>query len=132
VLVGRINTDKLARDRNLLFAEALAAYESGEQWWLAEAEESDQIEEQEKRRSEDPWTEPIRAWIDRTHSASITTDSILGGALDIEIQRREPQHAKRVGAVMRLLGYSRVRRRVGGQRCYVYLPHAEAAALVDE
>jgi len=61
VKVGRIDVDALARDRDQLFAEAVAAYRSGAQWWPDAAFEREHIAPEQRQRFEaDPWDQTIR------------------------------------------------------------------------
>ena len=61
VKVGRIDVDALMRDRDQLFAEAMADYRAGAQWWPdAEFERDHIVPEQRQRFESDPWDESIR------------------------------------------------------------------------
>ena len=60
-----IDIDAIARDRDQLWAEAVAAYHAGETWWLDDDELRSAAEaEQEQRRIADPWEAIIAAWLD--------------------------------------------------------------------
>ncbi len=60
VKVGQINVDALAADRDQLFAEAVAAYRAGDEWWPSPEFERKYIKtEQEARFEEDPWESEI-------------------------------------------------------------------------
>jgi hypothetical protein len=65
VRCGRIDIDKLAEHRDQLWAEALAAYESEEHWWI-DSEELNAIakEEQKLRYQSGVWDEKIKAWLE--------------------------------------------------------------------
>src|SRR5215468_9938423 len=61
IKAGRIDVDALASDRDQLFAEAVAAFESGEPWWPDKNFERAHImPEQEARYEGDAWEENIR------------------------------------------------------------------------
>ena len=61
VKVGRIDVEALARDREQLFAEAVADYRAGAQWWPDASFEREHIAPEQRQRFEaDPWDEAIR------------------------------------------------------------------------
>jgi predicted P-loop ATPase len=63
----------LARDRDQLWAEAKARFESGQVWWL---ESSDLVQlaadQQEERYEGDPWEEVIGPWLENKQDTSIS------------------------------------------------------------
>jgi predicted P-loop ATPase len=64
VKVGTIDTDALAKERDQLFAEAMAAYLKGERWWPSAELEREHIQpEQEKRFEADEWESIIGDWL---------------------------------------------------------------------
>jgi len=73
VSCGRIDIESLARDRDQLWAEAKARFESGQVWWL---ESSDLVQlaadQQEERYEGDPWEEVIGPWLESKQDTSIS------------------------------------------------------------
>jgi predicted P-loop ATPase len=64
VRCGRINIEALKADRNELWAEAAARYESGEVWWLDTDELNEAATlEQDQRYAPGPWDEEILEWL---------------------------------------------------------------------
>lgn len=64
VKVGKIDIEALKRDRDQLFAEAVAAYRAGEQWWPDSEFERRHIKpEQEVRYEADPWEQAILEYV---------------------------------------------------------------------
>ncbi len=127
-----INLEALTYLRDQLWAEADARYRRGEPWWEFPPEAA---AEQDARYDVDVWEEPILAWLDGhlerypermgqvTPSrpvSDVTTAEIMRWALGIETAKQSRQEQMRVGAIMRRLGWRRVRRRVEGVLCWVY------------
>jgi predicted P-loop ATPase len=65
VAVGNsVDVDGLSRDRDQLFAEAVMAYESGEQWWPDRAFEAEYAAPEQQARFEgDAWDDSIRRYL---------------------------------------------------------------------
>ena len=87
VTIGDIDIGLLRSMRDQLFAEAVARYRAGEQWWPDSAFERLHIApEQDQRYEEDAWEEPVREYLAARkrvtiyelarHALSITTDRI--------------------------------------------------------
>jgi putative DNA primase/helicase len=137
---GPIDLDALARDRDQLWAEAVARYRAGAIWWL---EEPDLIvsakAEQDRRYQADAWDARIDRWLaferrrvnrgygsyDDWHdeeverSAPLTDVSvgeILEGALGIEPARWTRADQMRVTSYLKSRGWQRYQARIGGGR----------------
>ena len=81
---GTIDIDALARDRDQLWAEAVARFRAGAIWWLDTPELiAAATAEQEKRYQADAWDGLIATWI--THE----TRTIAGGAFSYDPPRTE-------------------------------------------
>jgi len=125
VKVTGADVDALARDRDLLWAEAVAAYESAEPWWPSADTERELIApEQEGRYETDAWEPLIADWLDdkvrdiEAHgkASHYTTSEIAMGALAFERSRIGNNEQRRIGAIMERLGWER--RRVKGKRVW--------------
>jgi predicted P-loop ATPase len=72
VTCGEIDIDKLRRDRDQLWAEAVVRYRAGDPWWLDTAELNREAEQEQQDRFEgDPWDELIAQWLPSHESVSI-------------------------------------------------------------
>lgn len=101
-----IDIEALRRDRAQLWAEAVALYRAGERWWPETDEEIALCGvEQEQRQAEDPWTKPVAAFVAEKEVVTIT--DILNEALGFEASRMDQRAHRRVGAVLRTLGWER-------------------------
>jgi predicted P-loop ATPase len=80
---GTIDRDALERDRDQLWAEAVARYKSGAPWWLeTPALESLATIEQKERCCIDVWTETVEKWI--ANRVDVSVPEVLEGALHIK------------------------------------------------
>lgn len=107
----RADIAALERDRDQLWAEAVADYLEGRPWWPTTSGEREQLAaEQEERRQRDPWEEPIAAWLAKPQLSPITTCGLLSSC--IEKRRADWTRADemRVAACLRALGYEQTDR----------------------
>lgn len=119
VRIGQIDLVALARDRELLLAEARLAYESGSEWWPGRGDEEllRQIEaEQEERYQADEWEGRIATWA--TDRDAFSLGEALGGALSLEPGKWSMTDQRRAGACLRRLGFEKRPDRFGGRRSY--------------
>lgn len=124
----RIDLEKAAAWRDQLWAEALDAFLKGEQWWLSEEEELLREEENARHEESDPWEEEISNWllgkpkqgahpfIPVQDPTFVTTGEVLSIALGMQSDRWNKAEERRVGAILRRLGYRSGERRVDGRR----------------
>jgi putative DNA primase/helicase len=128
VRVGAIDLDGLRRDREMLWAEAVARYSSQERWWPSEEERAELEAQQDQRRLVDPWESRISTWLSGRTEA--TTNEVLGSCIGKEPKEWTRGDQMRIGAVLQSLGWERKRRMSDARREYVYgcpsalpLPH---------
>lgn len=124
VTCGAIDTEALARDREQLFAEAVAAYRTGEAWHLSPEMEQLAAVEQQAAREEDPWEGPIMEFLDGATEDPIepkARDSVMVKDvlrhLGVPCERQRGDNAKRIARILRMLGWEGVKRE--GQRVWV-------------
>jgi Virulence-associated protein E-like domain/Bifunctional DNA primase/polymerase, N-terminal len=105
---GRIDIDALARDRDQLFAEAVAAFKSDEAWWPdKDFEREHMLPEQEARYEGDAWEETIRQYLDLQLQPRVTVGQIAKQALGMETAKIGTADQRRIAAVLVNLGWSR-------------------------
>ncbi|TIN81531.1 VapE domain-containing protein, partial [Mesorhizobium sp.] len=68
--VRKIDIDAIARDRDQLWAEAVALYKAGRPWWVQEDEQQSVEAEQEKRTDVDVWVDQIAPFLKTRSSVS--------------------------------------------------------------
>jgi predicted P-loop ATPase len=110
VRCGRIDHDAIVRDRDQLWAEAVALYNAGEPWWLTdEALLVEAREQQEHRYQEDPWHGFIAQCCVAAEDVSV--GEILE-ALGVERGRWGQGEQNRVARCLVRLGWERYRKRL--------------------
>jgi predicted P-loop ATPase len=100
----------LAANRNQLFAEAVAAYRAGENWWpKPEFERRVIAAEQDARREVDLWQETVAAFV--TGRQSVRPGQIAREALKIETTRLATSDSHRITAILDRLGWQKSERK---------------------
>ncbi len=118
---GQIDIELLIRDRDQLWAEALALYQGRELWWLdSETLVREAEQEQSDRYDCDPWQELILPFAALRGDVSI--GELLHECLD-KPKGQITQHDKnRVARCLRSLGWERYNSRRGSAREWRYRP----------
>ena len=120
IQVGKIDTDWTEHNRSQLWAEAVVDYKNGERWYLENEHQSELDTQSSDFRQFDPWQEILERFISHNGINCSTTD-LMEQALKLEKYQMTRASEMRVGDIMRQLGYERVRRRVFGDRKYVWV-----------
>lgn len=123
VRVTRVDTDTLRRDRDQLWAEALAALDAREGWWLVAEAEAARAEATEAHRVADAWEDSVATWLaslDARDAREVTTQRVLTGALRVDLDRITSRESARVSAILRRLGYVTRVLRVDGRNTRVW------------
>lgn len=119
IQVGKIDTHWTEHNRSQLWAEAVAAYKNGERWYLENETQAELNQQSEEFRQFDPWQEIVERYI-RANGVNQSTTDLMENALKLEKYQMTRASEMRVGDIMRQLGYERVRKRVYGDRKYVW------------
>jgi predicted P-loop ATPase len=106
VKVGTILLDALERDRDQLWAEAVHAYQAGEQWWLEPAVENHAAAEQAKRLEEDSWTHDVVTWGLIQVEPFSANDALLKALHLVDASKRDDKATKRVVRILRTNGFT--------------------------
>ena len=102
---GTIDIDALTRDRDQLFAEAVALYRTGSKWWPDKDFEREYIApEQNARYEPDAWEESIGAYLKMNSKVTVLD---VARALGIETPRIGTAEANRITRTMERLQWKR-------------------------
>lgn len=126
VEVDRIDTAKLARDRDKIWSAAVALYRAGEQWWLTDLEERAADLVAKSFESSDPWEAAIFAYLDEIletggQRQSVLTTEVLDKACMVPIDRQGKREQMRISNIMARSGmWEKRRESVDGNRVYIW------------
>jgi predicted P-loop ATPase len=110
-----IDTVRLTTDRDQLFAEAVALFRAGVEWWpTADFEKQYAMPEQAKRYETDIWQEEIERWLTTQYVQSqmpLTVLNVAKGALSVneKIDKLGTRDANRISSILTTLGYKQRR-----------------------
>lgn len=102
---GPFDLEALARDRDQLWAEAVAAYKTGEGWKLPTALEEDAAAEQKARVIVDPLEAPIRDYLDKNGLGEVTVPQLFDHVTALSSLGRTQETSRRIGAILRGIGW---------------------------
>lgn len=111
----------LAEMRDLLWAEAVAAYEAGEPWWLDRDSDAQREIANEAYQDEDPWREAVESYVASPRVTEVTVSEILAGGIKLEIARQDRGSQMRVARILKSLGWERRQRRTNTGRHWRYM-----------
>lgn len=118
----QIDLDLIVRDRDQMWAEAVAAYRDGARWWPDTTEEVAVCEQQQEVRVHvDEWESLIASWLARHTDGEYTIGGILKDVIGIPPDKWTRADQMRVAVCMQRLGHVRRQRRDGGRREWRYL-----------
>ena len=112
VACRRILIDDLARDRDQLWAEAVARYRTGAPWWLDSADLNRQAAEEQASRFEGgPWDELIGEWVAARETVSVS--DVLAFCIEKPKANWTQTDKNAVARALRAMGWERYRERTG-------------------
>ena len=118
IKAGDIDVDALVRDRDQLFAEAVAKYRNGVHWWPDKNFERKHVMPQQAERYEaDAWEETIAAYLDK--HTKVTVGEVARAAIGIETPRIGTADQRRIAAVLEQLGWRRLKKDWEGNRWWM-------------
>ena len=129
VAVGdKLQEDAVKRDRDQLWAEAMALYLQGEEWWLTDAESVLLSEVQSVYQAEDTWEDAITEWLmqdDRVKTVrefGVKASRLMSEAIQMPVEKQTHGHSTRLGAVLTRMGWKKRRVQSGRKRVILWFP----------
>lgn len=112
-----LKPDDLRRDRLQLWAEALAMYKDGYSVILPEALWKVARAIQSSRTVEEPWSDLVADYLEKNPTLDfVTTAEVLSGAIKMFPSEMRNADAKKVGGILRRLGWRAVKPRIAGEK----------------
>lgn len=105
VRVGIIDVEAVRRDRDQLWAEAVAAFRNKESWWLDEETEALARQDVAERFNADPWQPDVVAYV--SGKAEVCIRDVLSEGLCIPLERRARAESNRVSTILQSIGWWR-------------------------
>ena len=115
-----IDTEKLAEDRDRIWAAATHAYVQGEKWTLPAHLIKVAQEENENYALSDPWEEPIKAYI--SVLPHVTSNEVLSQCLHVDLDKQNKSMQMRVSNLLKQLGWKRRRAKIDGLNLQHWFP----------
>lgn len=113
VTIQQMDVERLSQDREQLWAEVVAMYRSGVQWWFSADMEAAAQEAQAARLDVDPWLSDVASYVanmDVVAPRQVIAEAL--GKLPSEISRGD---SNRVCGILRTLGFERDGKITSGQ-----------------
>ncbi len=115
--VGKIDTDKIKADRDLLWGEAVVRYEAGWQWHATGEEALERFQhEQEARYRIDPWEEQFKNWLEGQNPKPnrLKVLEVLGAVFKLDLNQMSDSAQKQAAKALKRAGW--MRRRIVAKR----------------
>lgn len=111
-----VDRDAIIRDKDQLWAEAVALFIAKSQWWISEKDEPELAAAAagmiEARYRVDAWEDVIRRWLNNNGRVNVTADEALRDGLEISDRSKwSRQDQIRVGFILRRMKWIRARDR---------------------
>jgi len=131
-----VNVEAIVKERDQLWAEAVARYKKGEPCYITDAGVKKKLADRvEERRQIHPWEEEVAKWLAKLppprRKGGITVNDILKGALQKHTADFKQGDTQTIAAILRTLGWTKDGRkeslRPDGKRDYLYFAPPAAA-----
>ena len=118
-----IDTPTLMAERDAIWSAAVHAYRNGEANYLPHDLATEVSKENEAYQVENPWKAPIADWLaePKNQGIELTSEIILTKAIAKPTERQTRVDQMQVAAIMRELGFGKVRRTIAGTQRWVFV-----------
>jgi hypothetical protein len=110
----KVDVDLLSQERDAIWAAAVLAYKSGEQWWLTPEEETLLAQANQGWLATDSWEVAILNYLDNKSTCTIA--ELLEKTIGLELAKQSKSEQMRVSNILRRNGWARIRKQVGNKR----------------
>ena len=109
--------------RDEIWAEALAAYRAGEQWWLSKDEEKLLQKNNSNFQHNDEWSPIVERYMVANSDVTIMDILTTRPPNGLGLSRREAglSEQRRVGNILRMLGFSKKQKRMNGGKTTIWI-----------
>jgi predicted P-loop ATPase len=113
----KIDVEQLTQERDAIWAAAVLAYKSGEQWWLTPEEETLLAQNNEGWQITDVWETAILNYLDNKSTCTIT--ELLEKPIGLDLAKQSKGEQMRVSNILRRNGWARFGNRLATKgRCF--------------
>ncbi len=106
VPITEVDLDRVERDRDQIWAEAVTLFKAGVRWWLSADEERQADELTWERRVEDPWAAKIEETVKGLQT--VTLGAVIA-ALGVPVAQQSEITTKRISEHLKSAGYAQGR-----------------------
>ncbi len=117
----------LAEMRDQLWAEAVAAYDAGESWWLSGAADAEREDLNADFADSDPWFDRISEYLRVPSRTQVTVTELLEEAVKVPIDRQDRWSQMRAAKALSQAGWLRVRESCGSRSWKYVSPETQAS-----
>jgi predicted P-loop ATPase len=114
----KIDVALLAQERDAIWAAAVAAYKSGEQWWLTPEEDAFLAQANQTWQATDSWEIAIFDYLQ--NKSTCTISDLLTKAIGLELPKQNKVEQMRVSNILRRNGWARVQKQIDNTRQWLW------------
>jgi predicted P-loop ATPase len=110
----KIDVELLTQERDAIWAAAVLAYKSGEQWWLTHEEDALLAQANQGWQATDAWEMAILNYLDNKSTCTIA--ELLEKPIGLELAKQSKGEQMRASNILRRNGWARVQKQIDNKR----------------